>query len=339
MYKDSAGSIWYKGNLHMHTTRSDGRLSPEEASELYRQNGYDFIALTDHWKQTMEDDFKGLLRLSGCEYNIGATPREGIYHILAIGCTNDPAVSRSDDAQAIVDRIHAAGGLAVLAHPAWSINTPEQIESVRGFDATEIFNSVSDFPRNIRPYSGTIVDMLSSKVGTSNEFPTGIPCGIPTVSCETPDQRGSGIPTVSCENSQGSTDEGKRYRYVFPLLATDDAHWYGKEDACRSYIMVRAKECTRSAILDSIRALDFYATQGPHIDMVREGEKIHVTVESEVPCERIAFFSDSVWVDERCFIAHGIREATYTIQRNDTFVRVEVCDGAGRYAWSNIVRV
>ena len=28
---------WYKGNLHMHTTCSDGHLSPEEAILIYKK--------------------------------------------------------------------------------------------------------------------------------------------------------------------------------------------------------------------------------------------------------------------------------------------------------------
>ena len=45
---------WYKGNLHMHTTCSDGRVSPEQAEDMYEQAGYDFIALTDHRKPGTE---------------------------------------------------------------------------------------------------------------------------------------------------------------------------------------------------------------------------------------------------------------------------------------------
>lgn len=37
-----------KGALHVHTTRSDGQDSPEDVIRLHRQNGYDFMALTDH---------------------------------------------------------------------------------------------------------------------------------------------------------------------------------------------------------------------------------------------------------------------------------------------------
>lgn len=39
---------WFKGNLHMHTLRSDGEAFPDEAILLYKRLGYDFLALTDH---------------------------------------------------------------------------------------------------------------------------------------------------------------------------------------------------------------------------------------------------------------------------------------------------
>ncbi|MDO4582756.1 MAG: hypothetical protein Q4D62_01515 [Planctomycetia bacterium] len=39
---------WYRGNLHMHTLRSDGMAFAEEAAALYRRLGYDFIAFSDH---------------------------------------------------------------------------------------------------------------------------------------------------------------------------------------------------------------------------------------------------------------------------------------------------
>ena len=39
---------WFKGNLHLHTTRSDGRLNLAEASAYYAEHGYDFISITDH---------------------------------------------------------------------------------------------------------------------------------------------------------------------------------------------------------------------------------------------------------------------------------------------------
>ena len=39
---------WYKGNLHCHTTNSDGVVSPEQAVAFYKARGYHFMAFTDH---------------------------------------------------------------------------------------------------------------------------------------------------------------------------------------------------------------------------------------------------------------------------------------------------
>lgn len=163
MYTDQAGKRWYKGNLHTHTTVSDGKYTPEEAIALYRGNGYDFLALTDHWALSAEGETDGLTLLAGCEYNFGKNVREGIFHIICAAAERDPGVTREDTPQACIDKIHAAGGLAILAHPAWSLNTPEQIRPLKGLDGTEMYNSVSGLPRNCRPYSGAICDLMAAE--------------------------------------------------------------------------------------------------------------------------------------------------------------------------------
>ena len=40
---------FFKGNLHTHSMRSDGALEPEAVIAAYREHGYDFLALTDHF--------------------------------------------------------------------------------------------------------------------------------------------------------------------------------------------------------------------------------------------------------------------------------------------------
>ena len=45
MYTDANGAKWFKGNLHTHTTRTDGVKTPEEAIALYRGAGYDFFGI------------------------------------------------------------------------------------------------------------------------------------------------------------------------------------------------------------------------------------------------------------------------------------------------------
>lgn len=39
---------WWKGNLHTHTLWSDGDSFPETVVEWYKDNGYNFLALSDH---------------------------------------------------------------------------------------------------------------------------------------------------------------------------------------------------------------------------------------------------------------------------------------------------
>jgi len=92
----------------------------------------------------------------------------GVFHIVAIG-EKEPAkidqklANGTYTAQDIVDAIHAVGGIAILAHPAWSLETCEQIMPLDGFDGIEIYNSVSGLPRNCRPYSGEVIDQLAAR--------------------------------------------------------------------------------------------------------------------------------------------------------------------------------
>lgn len=46
--EDMGGRYPLRGDLHMHTCRSDGKESPAVVSANYRGHGYDFFAITDH---------------------------------------------------------------------------------------------------------------------------------------------------------------------------------------------------------------------------------------------------------------------------------------------------
>ncbi len=165
MQQTSEG-VWLRGNLHMHTSRSDGCLSYEDAVALYEHAGYDFIAVTDHWSLSQAGSTAGgMMLLPGCEYNVGATVQEGVYHIVGAGMERRPELDRFDpalSAQRIIDAIRAAGGLAILAHPAWSLNSAEEVNRLHGLSGVEIYNTTSGFPMNARPYSGLFVDQLAS---------------------------------------------------------------------------------------------------------------------------------------------------------------------------------
>ncbi|NLE54887.1 MAG: phosphotransferase, partial [Lentisphaerae bacterium] len=75
----------FKGAFHTHTTLSDGIFAPAEVVRLYREAGYDILALTDHRKtnRVSELDSMGLTLISGMEMH-PAGPRGIPWHIVAL---------------------------------------------------------------------------------------------------------------------------------------------------------------------------------------------------------------------------------------------------------------
>ena len=164
MVTDIFGNKRYKVALHQHTTLSDGKKTPEEMVAIYKAAGYDAVAITDHWRYYPSGRIDGVTVISGCEYNMGASDTiKGVMHIVGIGMKRDPKLNKDMSRQEIIDGIRNAGGMAILAHPAWSLNTPEDALSLHGFSATEIYNSVSDVNQSSRPYSGYFVDILANR--------------------------------------------------------------------------------------------------------------------------------------------------------------------------------
>lgn len=288
MQKDMFGNDRYKVGLHIHTNVSDGKYPPEKAAEIYRAAGFDAVAFTDHWVYGGAGEMSGLTVLSGCEYHLGQSDgARGVIHIVGVGMSQDPGIhAQTATRQGIVDAIHAVGGLAVWAHPAWSLNSLKDTETVCGFDAVEIYNSVSDAGQSCRPYSGYFVDVLANN------------------------------------------------RVFYPLVAVDDTHYYNGEDETKSYIMVKAASASREDILAAIRRQDFYATQGPELHVRRDGNRILVDCSE---CAKITVLSNVVWAQGRVVKGERLTHTEYEIGEFDRWVRVEVVDSEGNWAWSNII--
>ena len=142
---------WYKGNMHMHTTMSDGELEPVDAINVYREAGYDFIAITDAIRVPVYHILGIGMDRETVDFYRGA-PYEGA----PLGNTHGGVWTGARSGrkkyhphpQAIIDAIRAAGGIAILAHPAWSVMAPEEMMDLHGLAGAEIFNSVSGFPFN-----------------------------------------------------------------------------------------------------------------------------------------------------------------------------------------------
>ncbi|UBF26112.1 PHP domain-containing protein [Kovacikia minuta CCNUW1] len=152
-------------NFHMHTVCSDGQLQPEALIQQAIAIGLKGFAITDHhtingyraaqdWLNGWQQQYptKPAPRLwTGVEINANLLGIE--VHIL--GYAFDPqhcsmtsyllrhaAVEEDYQAERVIASIHAAGGLAVLAHPVRYRRSPEELipEAARlGIDGVETY--------------------------------------------------------------------------------------------------------------------------------------------------------------------------------------------------------
>ena len=141
-----------KGDFHSHSVRSDGKRDPAALAGHYREQGYDFFALTDHNRfypggevdEAYASVQLGITRIRGEEVH---APESNV-HIVHVGGKSSvadlyfhhqeeyaeeiaeyesrvpadiPEMYRYRYARAMwaTDRIHEAGGLAIFAHPYW----------------------------------------------------------------------------------------------------------------------------------------------------------------------------------------------------------------------------
>jgi len=111
-----------RGVLHVHSRFSDGEESVEGVAQTLRDAGMSFVAMSDHAEVFNEERMQeyvaicdalsnsDFLVIPGLEFAF----KGGSIHILGYGITRRIRASCMEE---LVDGIHEAGGIAVLAHP------------------------------------------------------------------------------------------------------------------------------------------------------------------------------------------------------------------------------
>ncbi len=139
-YLPGAGP-WLRGNLHTHTTESDGNLSPQAAVDAYAALGHDFIMISDHDRVTPigQLDARGMTLLQGNEITANGP------HMLHVNAA--AKVEPLRDRQAVIDTVTALGGMVIMNHPNWEshFNHCDQrtLDMLRGYTGIEIYNGVT----------------------------------------------------------------------------------------------------------------------------------------------------------------------------------------------------
>lgn len=296
------GRFW-RGNLHTHSTRSDGVLEPAEVCRRYRAEGYDFIALTDHFVgffgypivDTTPYRGDGFTTILGAELHSGAMRNGELWHILAVGLPPDFApgdapgfrpVAGQETGPEIAARARAAGAFVAIAHPQWSGLTLEDARSLDAAHAVEVYNH----------------------------------------GCAVGADRADGFAIADLLLSQGRD---------LSLCATDDAH-FTEPDHFGGWVMVRAPQNTPEALLAALKAGDYYSSQGPELRAIEITDRT-VTVRCS------AVVTVLVQGAGCAAIAHhgaSMTRATMSLDRfsDAGWFRITVIDAAGRRAWSNPIR-
>jgi len=233
----AAQGRFYRGNIHTHSTRSDGILSPEDVCGIYRRAGYDFLCLSDHFLAIYDfplvdtapyrsDRFTTII---GAEIHAPANSHGEIWHLLACGLPPGfPPLGADENAVALAKRAVAAGAFLGIAHPQWSGLSIEDGRQMAGIaHAIEIWNTTS------------------------------------AVECD----RGDGTTFLDALLNEG-------HRLL--AYAADDAHFKAR-DWFGGWMMVKAQENTPQALLSAMKRGHYYSSRGPTIKHIEiDGDAVRI---------------------------------------------------------------
>ncbi|GII94408.1 PHP domain-containing protein [Sinosporangium siamense] len=163
---DLPGRFW-RGNLHTHSDMSDGKLPPAEVAELYHDQGYDFLSITDHFRErygfpvtdTRPLRTEGFTTIIGAELHAPGHEFSDDWHIVAVGLPFDFArPAEGETAPELARRARAAGAWIGMAHPAAALLTVDDAERLDAAHAVECYNVLAT--REDRGDSWHFYDML-----------------------------------------------------------------------------------------------------------------------------------------------------------------------------------
>ena len=230
---------WYKGNVHAHTTISDGTRTPKKLVEIYRDAKYDFLSITDH---SVVADTRSLgdpsfLLIPGEEICVGRSHAGTLYHLVALGVDETLPFTDFDrelDPQRVVDHINEIGGITILAHPYWSGLSHRDMMELDRYHGVEIYNTSCEYERN----TGLSAAHIDGVIAAGRR------------------------PTIYAVDDHHGAD-----RPTMPL------------DACGAWISVKAASLSRESIMKSVKEGLFYSSTGPEIKSVAIREDGVITVE------------------------------------------------------------
>lgn len=292
----SKSGSFYKGNLHGHSSNSDGKFSVSEVIDAYKKRGYDFTCISDHlWidnrfcAETVTDaskynthDFIAInsaeLHTRGKKYD-----KENLWHLVANGLSKDFKPSNDEEnIQDLIKRAKGDGAFISIAHPEWYSLTFDEAIMLKDCHSVEIYNHAS------------------------------------TVKCN----RGSGIYIADFLLNEN----------VKTLLtSTDDSHSL-EEDAYGGWVFVKTKELNEKKILKSLIKGDYYSSTGVVIYEVKLENRL---LKLKFSSSNNIMVSGAGHTNISSH-GYNLTKAELNLENFDSpFFRITISNQFGKYAWTN----
>lgn len=300
-------STFQKGNIHTHSTLSDGDSPPNEVIAWYRDHGYAFLALTDH--NHLDDlgryralEKPGFTLITGEE--ISMYSKNLPVHVNAlctkttIGGGNFPTAGEA--LASAIEKVREQGGAALVNHPnfEWAL-TERDLPAAHAAHLLEIWSG--------HPYVRTNGDHTH-------------------------------------KSHEAIWDEALTAGLSFAGVAVDDTHHLkpeapeaGASRPGRGFIEVFAREPTEASICDALRHGLLYASSGATLRRIVV-EDDNMTVWPTDASASVEFIGEHGAVLATARPGEG-GAATYKLQGAERYVRARVTQADGKKAFTNAYRV
>jgi len=165
------------GNLHIHTTYSDGSGDYEQLAQAASKVGLDYLLVTDHniYAGQHQGWNKDTLVLVGEE--VANETDDQVNHYLVFGA-NKGMASHGNDPQQLIDAVRSHGGLGFIAHPyerSGRFADEPEIDwvnwEVEGYNGLEIWNYMSEFKSHIENPAKALLYAFAPSLAIKGPFP------------------------------------------------------------------------------------------------------------------------------------------------------------------------
>ena len=300
----------FKGNLHLHTTWSDGCFDAGKVVTRYKELDYDFICFSDHdiYTRTAEFNTTDFITLPGMERG-GLNPyletndNPG-FHFTILDDPNCDVEKRfahlqkfnypqewqgEESVLACIKEMRENGNLVILNHPEWHM-TPFEVMEKYDFFALEIYNHATEWNH-------------SSGYGTAY------------------------------------WDYALQHNKRLFGIAADDAHDYRSDLKVTEYgggwIVVDGNQLNQEEVMKNIIQGNYYSSSGPEIyDFRVENGRV------KIKCSKVQCIMFKSWPVRGDFLIDRqgdfpFTQASMEINSLMKYIRVECIDYNGKIAWTN----